>query len=184
MRSPDAPLSGKERLLEAAGSLFAASGYSEVGVADILKLAGVQPPTLYHHYQDKEGLYVAWLEKSFGNLTTRINSGSLEAFAATLSTTIDFDLHRVLSDANRLSRPDSRERAFLAYARSIYDPLTQLLVRSLSPTKEARSQLALQAEVFLAGLLAAKRSSQGTEAAKWWSDGFLRAYGPPEEKDK
>jgi len=51
---------GRKRLLEAAAVLFAQSGYQAVSVAQILELSGLKAPSLYHHFGDKEGLYVEW----------------------------------------------------------------------------------------------------------------------------
>jgi TetR/AcrR family transcriptional regulator len=51
--------SGRERLLAAAVSLFAAKGYAAASVRDILRAAGVTAPVLYHHFGSKEGLFLA-----------------------------------------------------------------------------------------------------------------------------
>lgn len=52
-------LGGRERLFQAAISLFGAKGYAATSVRDIVRAAGVTAPTLYHHFGNKEGLYLA-----------------------------------------------------------------------------------------------------------------------------
>ncbi len=50
---------GRERLLEAAMRLFASKGYAATSVRDIMSAAGVTAPSLYHHFGNKEGLFLA-----------------------------------------------------------------------------------------------------------------------------
>ncbi len=50
---------GRERLFLAAIRLFGTKGYAATSVRDIVQAAGVTPPTLYHHFGSKEGLYLA-----------------------------------------------------------------------------------------------------------------------------
>ncbi|MBM4244557.1 MAG: TetR/AcrR family transcriptional regulator [Deltaproteobacteria bacterium] len=52
---------GRESLLEAATSLFAEHGYDAVTTRQILERAGVEAPSLYHHFDSKLGLYRAVL---------------------------------------------------------------------------------------------------------------------------
>lgn len=54
-----ATASGRERLLGAALRLFATKGYAATSVRDILRVAGVTAPVLYHHFGSKEGLFLA-----------------------------------------------------------------------------------------------------------------------------
>jgi AcrR family transcriptional regulator len=54
--------SGKARLLEAATELIADGGYAGATVNEICRRAGVQPPTLYYHYGNKEGVVAAVAE--------------------------------------------------------------------------------------------------------------------------
>jgi TetR/AcrR family transcriptional regulator len=50
---------GRERLLKAAMRLFASRGYAATSVRDIVSAAGVTAPSLYHHFGNKEGLFLA-----------------------------------------------------------------------------------------------------------------------------
>lgn len=50
---------GRERLLEAAERLFASKGYAATSLRDILQSAGVTAPTLYYHFENKRGLFLA-----------------------------------------------------------------------------------------------------------------------------
>ena len=58
------PGGGRERLLEAALRLFASKGYAATSVRDIVSAAGVTAPSLYHHFGNKEGLFLAIVRAS------------------------------------------------------------------------------------------------------------------------
>ena len=47
----------REKILEAAISLFAQKGYSQTSVNDIVGRAGVTKPVLYYYFGNKEGLF-------------------------------------------------------------------------------------------------------------------------------
>lgn len=53
----------RDRLLEIALGLFARRGYDAVGVQEIVSVAGVTKPTLYHYFESKRGLLEAVLER-------------------------------------------------------------------------------------------------------------------------
>jgi AcrR family transcriptional regulator len=55
----------RERLLEIAEALFAEQGYLATSVREIVQGAGVQPPALYYHFENKEALLVELLTQRF-----------------------------------------------------------------------------------------------------------------------
>lgn len=63
--SLDIQLPPRERLLQAAVELLAASDGTPVSTRKITELAGVTAPTLYHHFGDKEGLFDAVVTVGF-----------------------------------------------------------------------------------------------------------------------
>jgi AcrR family transcriptional regulator len=58
-----APLSARERILEAAYELFSRWGIQAVGVEAIIARSGVARQTLYRHFSSKEDLVLAFLER-------------------------------------------------------------------------------------------------------------------------
>ena len=58
---PPAP-DTRERLLEAAGQVFAEAGFRTATVRDIVRKAGANIAAVNYHFRDKEGLYAAVLE--------------------------------------------------------------------------------------------------------------------------
>lgn len=58
----------RQRILTEAGKLFVSHGYHGVSMREVALAVGVTKPALYHHYADKETLFVAILEDSVGEL--------------------------------------------------------------------------------------------------------------------
>jgi AcrR family transcriptional regulator len=58
----------RERILHGAIAEFAAKGYSGARVEAICRAARANPRMLYHHFGDKDGLYLSVLEEVIGEL--------------------------------------------------------------------------------------------------------------------
>lgn len=178
-------MNGKQRVLEAAQTLFGEGSYGDIGVAQILERAGVQAPTLYHHFGDKEGLFVAWSDQAFLQVETAVVAkaggestvDSLTRYASAVLSSIDFDLAQILKDIARLQRADSKDRVFGSYMRAVYEPLATILVQAIA-TGELRNEPVPQlSDVFLAGLLALRKPGEtGEGKASWWCHAFARAF--------
>lgn len=67
------PRSMREQLiLRVAGQVFAEGGYDRASMDHIAELAGVSKPMLYAYFGSKEGLYVAYIERTGGELVDRL----------------------------------------------------------------------------------------------------------------
>ncbi|RDI58958.1 TetR family transcriptional regulator [Nocardia pseudobrasiliensis] len=79
----DVHASTRTRLLEAAAQLLAESSGSQITTRAICELAGVQAPTLYHHFGDKQGLLDAVAAYGFEQYLNakRANKPSEDPFA-------------------------------------------------------------------------------------------------------
>ncbi len=65
----------RERLLDAAISLFAERGYAATSIREIVEAAGVTKPALYYYFQSKEGIFRAILD-AVEQTTREIVAGS------------------------------------------------------------------------------------------------------------
>jgi AcrR family transcriptional regulator len=67
------PRSLREQLiLQVAGQSFAEGGYNRASMDRIADLAGVSKPMLYAYFGSKEGLYVAYIERTGSELVQRL----------------------------------------------------------------------------------------------------------------
>ncbi len=67
------PRSVREQLiLQVAGQVFAEEGYDRASMDRIAELAGVSKPMLYAYFGSKEGLYLAYVERTGSELVARL----------------------------------------------------------------------------------------------------------------
>jgi AcrR family transcriptional regulator len=184
---------GRQKLLEAAAQCFSKEDYEAVPVSKLLAAAGVQAPTLYHHFHDKEGLFVEWARGAFMSLgqgiTTATNARShpldeLTAFAEVILRANQLDLLQTLRDSGKMTRPESKEQIFLAFVRSTHEPLCSIMVRAMQAGILSEEPIGRLASLFLMGTLSLTprygfESHQPEAAAKWWSQRFLDGFRRP-----
>ncbi len=60
---PDAPKTGRERLVAAAVELFYDHGFAAIGVDQVIAKAGVTKTTFYKHFEGKDDLMVAAVQR-------------------------------------------------------------------------------------------------------------------------
>ena len=61
-------------ILDKSIPLFAHSGYAGVSMRDIAKSVGISGAALYHHYPDKQSLYIAAMGRAFAEKASSIKS--------------------------------------------------------------------------------------------------------------
>ncbi|AWN24669.1 TetR/AcrR family transcriptional regulator [Deinococcus irradiatisoli] len=66
--APPGLLGTRERLLSEGARLFVARGYHGVSMREVALAVGVSKPALYHHYADKEALFLAILDVALDGL--------------------------------------------------------------------------------------------------------------------
>ena len=65
----------RQQILQRAITLFAGAGYAGVSVRDVAAQVGISAAALFHHFPDKQALYLAAMEHAFA----RNESGILAA---------------------------------------------------------------------------------------------------------
>lgn len=69
----------RQAILKTATTLFLQKGFSGASTRDIAKQIGITQPALYHHFNDKEVLYLAVLTNlcgKFARISTRLCASS------------------------------------------------------------------------------------------------------------
>lgn len=92
----------RERLLEAAGEVFAERGFREATIREIVKLAEANLNAVNYHFRDKEGLYRAVFEYAHQRLHEEgpAHPENIEDLSAEerLRAFVRMHLHRMLTD--------------------------------------------------------------------------------------
>lgn len=178
-------MNGRERILKAAANHFGIRPYNEVAIAPILAEADVKPPTLYYHFRDKEGLYVAWVEETFAPLRIQLSIASassvedgLAAFAAIFFNVVKFDVPQVVRDIENLARDASKATVYNAYFQAIYEPLCAILIEATERGELAPEPIGPIADLYLASLymIHSKVDQDLAGTAIWFMRRFLHGH--------
>ncbi|WP_019585531.1 TetR/AcrR family transcriptional regulator [Deinococcus apachensis] len=73
------PDTTRARILTEAARLFVASGYHGVSMREVAAAVGVTKPALYHHYEDKEALFLAMLEGTLAGLARLVSHAQAQS---------------------------------------------------------------------------------------------------------
>ncbi|WP_433391214.1 TetR/AcrR family transcriptional regulator [Micromonospora sp. KLBMP9576] len=133
----------RARIMEAFGEQLAATGYPGISLLGVARTAGIQKPSIYHHFPGgKEELYAAVAVRFVEHLHGRIAAAlategpteeklrALAVVSAEHSThTISFEqrIYDALDHVSEETRTDVSQR----YVRGVLDPVTALFARSV-----------------------------------------------------
>ena len=76
-------MSTKEKILDAALTLFAENGYDGTSVEQIANIVGIKAPSLYKHYKGKEDILNALIDSAEARYEERMTIFWAAAFALT-----------------------------------------------------------------------------------------------------
>ena len=137
--------SSKEALLTAAIDLFANKGYEATSVSMVAKQAGLSKASVFHHFKNKEQLYVSSIEHTFTAVSTvwgELESQFSDSFGTNLQiitdAMLDFELnnaHAVKMVLRELLDTEQGE-----YARLARDLLKEYLSGMMGLVKSAHSR--------------------------------------------
>lgn len=106
-------------VLRVAHDLFMRYGYRAVSTRRIAEACGITQPALYHHFKNKENLYVEVLQHAIRKANEKLESrirrqrdpyGKLVAAAGWLLAAAPERLDQMLRDIERELRPDKRQK--------------------------------------------------------------------------
>lgn len=176
--------------MDAAG-LFREGAYQDVSVAQLVAKARVQPPTLYHYFGDKEGLFVEWAETSIDVLGNEMRNGlqppadfrtALAHIGGCLASPRHPGVLQIQRDTETLVRPESRERIVSSLHQAVFEPLYAILLVGMERGMLKPDPVRRTASVFIV-VADAHRPGNGLSEIEamddfqWWVDRFLRGFG-------
>lgn len=112
---------GRDRILREARGLFTRHGFAAVSMQQIADAAGVNKATLYHHYRDKEALFLAVVERERALTAAAVDAAlgagaplrsRLLAVAERVVAPEQADIGRLMADLKQHVSADRREAAF------------------------------------------------------------------------
>jgi AcrR family transcriptional regulator len=184
--------SARDRIVAAAGELFARDGIKASGVNAIIAASGVAKATFYRQFRSKDDLVAAWLESS---ITPRVDEmlATIEASAPTPAERLDLMFDGI---TERLGANDFAGFPFVSAAMELEagpSPVRDLVQSQLADTRTVLTELAAsagapdaeacarQVQLLLLGLLIRVRAEPDArvEAGRSARDAARRLLGLP-----
>lgn len=170
----------------AARSLYGSSSYGAVTVAQIISQSGVQAPTLYHHFGDKEGLYIKWVADALQELGEQIRKAAeqsaplqdrLVAVAQLLMHSSAPDLLQIRRDARVMRKTENEEHVYGLVYECVYEPLFGLLLSGMAEAELREDSVDRVAQTFVMGAMSfhptyALQHTPASTAARWFVKQF------------
>jgi len=199
------PSDARKRIVQTALALFAARGYHNTGIADILKESGVKRGSLYHYFSSKKELAFAAIDEQVRLLTEKGLARHLRSdehpidrmlnMVDELPTTVKLESGEVLTPslAARLGSADAdfQERLSAAYV-GLIEELEVILRRGVTQGQIVDSLdpgvLAHMFTVMCEGMQGASALRQRREAiledARSWLREYLNSLRKQEEQSE
>lgn len=147
----------RDDILRQAIALFASAGYSGVSMRDVATLVGISAAALYHHFPDKQALYLAAMTREFESASASMRAvlesdspaiGRLQDFVERFTELVAGDEHLRLLVQRELLDGDDTRLALLAehVFRELHDAVVALareLDTDLDPYMLANSIIGL-----------------------------------------
>ena len=151
----------RQAIIKTATKLFLQKGFGEASTRDIAKQIGITQPALYHHFSDKEVLYLDVMNKLSGKIRQEINKVIRKHDLASEEQLLE--IVKVLKKHHPLSIYDQYRRAMLLLSKSSQQKLNIIFTMDyLEPISDYFKQPSVKlrpdllpkeaAELFLASL--------------------------------
>lgn len=149
---------GRTRILREARGLFTAEGFAAVSMQQIADAAAVNKATLYHHFRDKEDLFVSVMVEEFQRMSAGMSAivaadGSpreqLQRIAEYMLSTRHSDFGRLSADLRAHVATERRDR-LMAECAAPWEPIRAVVERGMASGTVRTVSPDLAARVFFA----------------------------------
>lgn len=151
---------GKLRIVAAARPLFVSDGYKGVSMQQIADAAGIHKATLYHHFKDKDDLFVTVLNAELATLRQGMvqaieqestTAGRLRALAWTFLQHTHGDFSQLMADVQR-HLPEDQRQAVMRNQAFPWEQMEHIFQQANDPLAEGTLDVRLATTLF-AGLV-------------------------------
>jgi TetR/AcrR family transcriptional repressor of mexJK operon len=159
--------SGRGRIMREGRALFTAHGFAAVSMQQIADAAAVNKATLYHHFRDKEDLFVSVMREEFARSAAGLKASlagdgtlreQLERAAAHILAARRSDFGRLMGDLHAHVGPEKRA-ALMERCPPPWEQLERVIQRAMDTGEIREVDAGLVARAFFAMV--------GSEV--WWA---------------
>ncbi|MCA5012681.1 MULTISPECIES: TetR/AcrR family transcriptional regulator [unclassified Enterococcus] len=139
----------RDRIIQVATRLFMDNGYLGTSTRQIAQLAEVTQPNLYHHFKNKEEVYIGVIETLLSDVNEELvvivedqkldTVSKLKRFAECLKTKHPFDFDLMMHDFNTKLMEETQYKLFMLWNQSYKEPLLRLFKTSDFPIRSGVS---------------------------------------------
>jgi AcrR family transcriptional regulator len=195
----DVPADGRARALREARALFTTQGYATVSMQQIADAAQLNKATLYHHFKDKEDLFVGVMRDEFAavraGLSAELAAGTslreqLRRIATYVLAATRSDVGRLMTDLHE-SVSEERRAALLGESPHPWGVVRAALERAAAAGEMGAIDPALAVELFFGMIYGQARLAKfggdrpppGAEVAATIADVLLDGIGARRQED-
>ncbi|MGH2616464.1 MAG: TetR/AcrR family transcriptional regulator [Thermomicrobiales bacterium] len=176
---PPRDVTGRGRIVREARTLFTAQGYAAVSMQQIADAASVNKATLYHHFRDKEDLFVSVMEDEFRRMTASVGAAIAEGgslrdqltrVAAYIFSSSQSDFGRLAADLHE-QVSEQRRSEMMARRPPPWEQIREAVERAMLAGEVRDIDADLVARLFFAMV----------RSQVWWSR-FATGYAEPDDQ--
>lgn len=133
-------LQTRKLIIEAAAKLFMTEGYLATSTRQIAQAVGITQPNLYHHFQNKEALYLAVIESLVADVAAELdnilvnehldNIGKLKKMTFYLKERHPFDFYLMMHDLRAEFSEEIQQKIYLLWQGAYQRPFIQLFEKN------------------------------------------------------
>jgi AcrR family transcriptional regulator len=135
----------REKIIQVATRLFMDNGYLDTSTRQIAQLAEVTQPNLYHHFKNKEEVYIGVIETLLNDVNEELliivedqrldTVSKLQKFAECLKVKHPFDFDLMMHDFTTKLTEETQRQLFALWNQSYKAPLLRIFQTSDFPIR-------------------------------------------------
>jgi len=177
--------SRREAMLDAAAKLFSTRGYADTGIDDIGEAVGVTGPAVYRHFESKDALLLAVLERAVEHSAGIVPRAQQEATSPedALDRLIDYTVAECIADRELTAiywhesrnLPTAQRHHFERVQRELVEAYAQILRTVRPELTPSEARMAVYAASAMMRSVANRESSLSEEALRRLLSSMARA---------
>ncbi|PFP30338.1 hypothetical protein COJ96_06405 [Bacillus sp. AFS073361] len=137
-------------IIHTARSLFMELGYRAVSTRQIAQICGVTQPAIYHHFKNKQSLYVAVMQQTLHQTELDLNvllskfttfQERLTQMAIYMTAHFEMDMGQMFHDISHELHPNEQRHLFQSWAKAFLTPFEQMINDGVSTGEIKKPEL-------------------------------------------
>ena len=151
--------STRQFIIDVARKKFMAEGYKATSTRHIAKEVGITQPNLYHHFKNKEALYISVLEQVGNEVNVQLNTIAHNSHLSTyerlsqmtryLQENDPVDIYSMMKDMNSELSEESKYKLYQIFLKGYKQPFIVLFESSLDRLRSGYTAESIASHYFI-----------------------------------